>query len=150
MQWICDSCGARINEASDGWLEWLNREENGRRVNHSPRIVHIRPASPRPHGCQYDQRAEFQKEQNLVNDLPLTEFTGADGLITLLSFVSDGYFGQEPALEIIKRLQVPDYDLVRRHFDAAIGEGVFEPNTKPSYYGVDDIQAVKNWLERQD
>lgn len=150
MQWVCDSCSSHINEASDGWLEWLNREEGGTRLNHSPRIVHARHASPRPQGCQYDQRVEFQRGRNNVNDLPLTEFTGADGLITLLSFVSDGYFGQEPALEIIKRLQVPDYDLVRRHFDAAIGEGVFEPNTKPGYYGVHDIRAVKEWLERQE
>lgn len=150
MQWVCDSCGSRISEASEGWLEWLNREENGERVNHSPRIVHIRPASPRPHGCQYDQRAEFQRTESLVNDLSLTEVTGADGLITLLSFASDNYFGQEQALEIIKRLHVPDYDLVRRHFDAAIADGVFEPNTKPDYYSLDDIEAVKAWLERQN
>lgn len=150
MQWVCDSCGGRINEAREGWLEWLNHEENGRRVNHSPRIVHIRPASPGQRGCQYNQRAEFQTGQYIVGDLSLTEVTGADGLMTLLSFVSDDYFGKEQALEIIKRLHVPDYDLVRRYFDAAIGNGVFEPNTKPGYYGVDDIQAVKNWLEQQE
>ncbi|MNJ31553.1 hypothetical protein D3C77_261940 [compost metagenome] len=150
MQWVCDSCGGSINEAREGWLEWLNREENGRRVNLSPRIVHIRPASPAQQGCQYNQRAEFQRGQYNVNDLSLTEVTGDDGLMTLLGFVSEGYFEKEQALEIIKRLHVPDYDLVRRHFDAAIGEGVFEPNTKPGYYGVDDIQAVKRWLERQE
>lgn len=150
MQWVCDSCGGRINEAREGWLEWLNHEENGKRVNHSPRIVHTRPASPGQNGCQYNQRAEFQTGQHIVGDLSLTEVTGADGLMTLLSFVSDDYFGKEQALEIIKRLHVPDYDLVRRHFEAAIGDGVFEPNTKPGYYGVDDIQAVKSWLERQE
>jgi len=150
MQWVCDSCGGRINEAHEGWLEWLHREEGGKRVNSSPRIVHIRPASPGQRGCQYNQRAEFERGQYIVGDLSLTEVTGDDGLMTLLSFVSDGYFEKEQALEIIKRLHIPDYDVVRRHFDAAIGEGVFEPNTKPGYYGVDDIQVVKRWLERQE
>ncbi|MNJ78170.1 hypothetical protein D3C77_758450 [compost metagenome] len=80
----------------------------------------------------------------------MNELVGTDGLITLLCRLSEGHLGQEPALELIKRLQVPDYDLVRNHFKEAISAGVFEPDTKPGYYSTDDIKAVKNWLERQE
>lgn len=150
MRWVCDSCGDRIKKANDGWVEWLVRDEGGQDVNHSPRIVHARFASPHSNGCQYNQNAVFSQQQSTVRDESLNEFVGTDGLITLLCYLSEGFFDQESALELIKRLQVPDYDLVRRHFDEAIGQGVFEPDTKPGYYGVDDIQAVKNWLKRQD
>lgn len=150
MQWVCDSCGARIKNTNDGYVEWLVRDENGKEVNHSPRIVHARFASPRPNGCQYNQNTVFSEQQSTVRDGSLNEYVGTDGLITLLSYVSDKYFSKEPALELIMRLQVPDYDLVRRHFDEAIGQGVFEPDTKPGYYNVGDIQAVKQWLEQQE
>ena len=149
MQWICDTCGTRINNVSDGWVEWQNRSENGTRSKHSPRLVHQPQSSPNAGGCQYDQDELFANGQNTVGDLPLEQFVGTDGLITLLSFVSDGYFELEQCLELIKRIQVPDYDLVRGHFKEAIGEGVFEPNTKPGYYDVRDIQAVKRWLNER-
>jgi hypothetical protein len=38
----------------------------------------------------------------------------------------------EQSLELIKRIQVPDCDLVRDHFDEAIGEGVFETIPGPA------------------
>lgn len=151
MQWICDTCRTQISNVNDGWAEWQAREENnGVWVKHSPRIVHHRPSSPRPNGCQYDERALHANGRNIVGDLPLSHFVGADGLITLLGFISEGYFELEQCLELIKRTQVPDYDLVRGHFEEAIGAGVFEPNSKPGYYDVDEIQAVKRWLSERE
>jgi hypothetical protein len=147
MQWICDTCSTPISEVKDGWVEWQARNDDGVWIKHSPRLVHHRPASPRTHGCQYDQDAIYANGRNIVGDLPLDHLVGADGLITLLSFVSDGDFGLEPSLDLIQRLQVPDYDLVRHHFDEAIREGVFEPNSKPGYYDVHQIEAVKDWLK---
>lgn len=149
MQWICDTCGARINNVSDGWVEWQSRNENDTWIKHSPRLVHHRPSSPRPSGCQYDEDALFANGGNIVGDLPLGQLVDTEGLISLLSFVSDGHFELEQCLELIKRIQVPDYDLVRGYFDEAISEGVFEPNTKPGYYDVGAIQAVKRWLDER-
>jgi hypothetical protein len=142
MQWICDTRGTRINNVSDGWVEWQARNENGTWIKN-------RPSPPRPDGCQYDEDTLHANGRNIVGDLPLEQFVGTDGLITLLSFVSDGYFELEQSLELIKRIQVPDCDLVRGHFDETIGEGVFEPNIKPGYYDVREIQAAKRWLDQR-
>ena len=150
MQWKCDACGGSIDNVNHGWVEWQSRKENGEWIKHSPRLVHHRPFSPRPHGCQYNGDEIFANGGNIVGDLALDQFTGTDGLITLLSLVSDKYFDLEESLELIKRIQVPDYDLVRSHFDEAIGAGVFEPNTKPGYYDVREIQQVKQWLADRD
>lgn len=150
MQWICDTCGTQISNVDDGWVEWQVRQEKGAWVNHSPRLVHNGSSSPLGVGCQYDQRVLHANGGNIVSDLPLSHFVGADGLITLLGFISEGYFELEQCLELIKRTQVPDYDLVRGHFEEAIGAGVFEPNSKPGYYDVDEIQAVKRWLSERE
>lgn len=151
MQWICDTCGERINNVKDGWVEWQARQNaEGKWIKHSPRLVHIRPTSPRRDGCQYDEHRIYANGRNIVGDLPLESFIGTSGLITLLEFVSDRAFELEESLELIKRIQIPNYDLVRSHFDEAIAEGVFEPNTKPGYYDQDQIDRVKAWLDSQE
>jgi hypothetical protein len=148
MQWICDTCSGRINNVEDGWVEWQARKnDEGQWIKHSPRLVHKRPASPRKDGCQYDGDQLYANGRNIIGDLPLESYVGTDGLINLLEFVSDRDFEHEESLELIKRIQIPNYDLVRAHFDEAIGEGVFEPNAKPGYYGQDEIIRVKEWRD---
>jgi hypothetical protein len=53
---------------------------------------------------------------------------------------------QDEVLEMSKRLHVPGYEHTRLHFDEAIREGVFEPNTVPGYYWQLNIEAVDQWL----
>jgi hypothetical protein len=151
MQWVCDTCGMHIRNADEGYVEWQNREEDEDVIRSAPRIVHARPSSPKPYGCQYDQDEVFAKCGATVGDLSLSELVGPSGLVSLLEFVSEGYFGLEPCLDLIQRVHVPDYDLVRNHFEKAISEGVIEPSGKPGYYDAQDIESVKSWLaERQD
>ncbi|MFG0753797.1 hypothetical protein ACF8O8_13350 [Pseudomonas sp. TYF_14] len=148
MQWICDTCGGRINSVKDGWVEWQScQNEEGHWVKHSPRLVHHLPASPLKGGCQYDGDFIFENGRNIVGDMPLDNYVGTDGLINLLEFLSDQSFELEQTLELIKRIQIPNYDLARSYFDEAIGEGVFEPNAKPGYYGQDQINRVKEWID---
>ena len=74
-------------------------------------------------------------------------YVGTDGLIILLELLSDQSFELEQTSELIKRIQIPNYDLAQSYFDEAIGEGVFEPNAKPGYYDQDQINRVKEWID---
>ena len=70
----------------------------------------------------------------MVLDLPLDSFLGSDGLMSLLALVAEHRVKSTEVLEMIKRLHIPGYEHTRLHFDEAISEGVFEPNTVPGYY----------------
>lgn len=151
MQWICDTCGERIETVAAGWIEWQTKSgADGVWKKHSPRLVHHRPASPRVNGCQYDEDRIYKHGGYIVGDLPLDQFVGTDGLLTLLSFVSEGYFELEESLELIKRIQIPNYDLARPYFNEAIGEGIIEPSSKPGYFSQHEINLVKNWIDQQN
>jgi len=141
--WICDSCHQPITDVSHGWVEWLTRNEGGKHIGRGLRLVHHCSAhEPLDGRCQCDVRAERARDVSSLSDLPLTDFVGPDGLITLLSLIADEEVPTEEVLEMIKRLHVPGYEHARFHFDAAIADGVFEPNTRPGYYSIHDINAV--------
>jgi len=147
-EWTCDTCGGRITEAKDGWVEWLYEHDSDR--EYGLRLVHHRPASPRPGGCQYDGREEFARSRNSVKDLELPFFLSPDGLMQLLQMVSDGRFSdREEVLEMIKRLHVPGYEKAHRHLEAAVAEGVYEPNAPLMYPFQDQIQLTNEWLDRE-
>ena len=137
--WTCDTCKQQISKTEDGWVEWLMNKGEGK--GKGLRIVHYKPASPLlPEGsCQY---AERNYPDSVLYDLPLEQFLGPDGLMTLLSFLADSKLPKEEILETIKRLHVPGYEEARPYFNIAISEGVFEPNTAPGYYLQSNIQAV--------
>jgi hypothetical protein len=151
-EWTCDTCGEIIKSVEDGWVEWVQiRQPDGTARGRNLRLVHRAPASPRrPNGtCQFDQRAEFRRDGGTVGDASLDEYVGADGLVTLLEMISDQRAPTEEVLTLIQRLHVPGYEQARHHFDAAISEGVFEPNTKPGYYRVSEIDKVLKWLRER-
>ncbi|MCH5138164.1 hypothetical protein JMF89_13235 [Clostridiaceae bacterium UIB06] len=143
--WICDNCGEKIENIEDGWVEWLEtkREDSIFNLYQGIRIVHRSK-------CNYDQHLVYNKHNAIVGDSDLESFSGADGLIDLLSFISEGYFdNNEELLEIIKRIHIPGYEEARPYFDEAIYEGVFEPNTKPGYYTQRNIQAVLDYIKKK-
>ena len=147
--WICDTCGQLINSPEQGWVEWLSDDAGGgRRRGHGLRLVHHSPFSPRApkRDCQYVETAS----KSIVNDLPLEHYLGPDGLTDLLAFLAEDEIAKDEVLEMIKRLYVPGYEHARHHFDAAIADGVFEPNTMPGYYSQHDINAVLEWLKTND
>ncbi|MFB9114822.1 hypothetical protein QSH39_019755 [Xanthomonas arboricola pv. corylina] len=154
--WTCDECGKPILSVEDGWVEWLNgsRGQQWEGTLHRLRLVHYRSASPyadRRNACYHDEKHWFAAKKYTVSDLPLSEFTGPDGLVTLLAFLADKRFAEpSEVLELIKRLYVPNYEATRLHFDAAIANGVFEPRTAPSYYDQEEMRAVLNWVREQE
>jgi hypothetical protein len=114
------------------------------------RLVHDFNASPRqhtPHGCQFDSDAEFERDGGIVGDLPLEEFTGPDGLMQLLSMLAENQLPQNEVIEMIKRIHIPGYERARFHFDRAIAEGVFEPNTMPGFYTQSDIKKTFEFIQ---
>ncbi len=151
QHWICDTCGENIENQKDGWVEWIVVRNGEEREGRDLRLVHHMPASPlgKPQGCQFDEKTEFSKDQGILADLPLENFLGSNGLMRLLSFLSQNELPKEEVLEMIKRLFIPGYDVARHHFKRAIYEGVFEPNMPENYYFLHDIEATIEFLERE-
>jgi len=140
--WICDKCGERIESVDEGWVEWLTIPDNDSVYGHISKDIRIVHRVD----CIYDGQKVFLNYNATVSDLDLKWFAKKDGLMDLLSFISDDRFeDKEEVLEIIKRIHIPGYEEARHHFDAAIYEQVFEPNTKPSYYSQRDIEQVINY-----
>lgn len=97
----------------------------------------------------FNERAEFAKDEGTIADNSLTEFLGADGLMRLMVFISESELPTSEVLEMIKRLHIPGYEQARKHFKAAIHAGIFEPNMPENYYNQSDIQATKEFINKQ-
>jgi len=114
--WRCDSCGDFITSVQAGWVEWLvSEDKHGNDVLSGLRLVHRgRQKKVRNHNCRYDPLQEFRNNKTLVEGLPLNGLVGADGLMVLLSLVAEGGLPHAEILELVKRVQVPGYELIRR------------------------------------
>jgi len=149
--WNCDSCGQPIQEADHGWVEWIEfatgspKHGTGRDL----RLVHHVPHSPSG-ASQINQKCEYAADEGLVHDVSLTSVQGPNGLMLLLTLLSDGVLPKEEVLEMIKRVRIPGYENARLYFSAAISAGVFEPNTKARYYFDHQIEATNEWAESQE
>jgi hypothetical protein len=153
--WICDTCGEKIENPKDGWVEWIvvgAGFRGGIKTGRDLRLVHHIPASPlgKPYGCQFNGPEERAKDGGIISDLSLEYFLGPDGLMRLLALISEDELPKEEVLEMIKRLHIPGYEIARHHFDRAIEAGVFEPNTPKDYYHMRDIEATIKFLEEED
>lgn len=116
--WYCDTCGERIERATDGWLEWRVEEDAAKQLRMTAfRIVHHQGAGPRKDtrsGCCYPPappRASYT-----IADGHLHWYVGEDGLATLLRGLqrSSRALDVESGFEIIRRLHVPQYEEARR------------------------------------
>jgi hypothetical protein len=150
--WICDSCGSEIEDVAHGWVEWLTKYEDGKRSSRGLRLVHHCVYSPREgrHKCQYDGNYEYQKDGHTISDTDLKSCLGSNGLMDLLSMLSDDEAPKDDIIEMIKRLHIPGYEHARFHFQAAINDGAFDPNTKPGFYPLRDIEATLAWAKEYE
>jgi hypothetical protein len=113
--WRCDSCGDVITSVQAGWVDWLASEDkHGKDVLSGIRLVHRGPRQKaRKHNCRYDPLKEFRSRKTIVEGLPLNRLVGADGLMVLLSLLAEGELPHTEILELVKRVQIPGYELVR-------------------------------------
>jgi hypothetical protein len=146
-RWYCDACGQPIRHSTEGWVEWLVRIDGLERSSRGLRLVHHRPASPRPQGCQYNAREEFHRDRSTLGDLGLESFLGPDGLTQLLSLFSEYNLPREQVIEMLKRLHTPGYERARFHAQDAATEGVIEPNLPPGFYWQDELAKVLEFAD---
>lgn len=142
-KWICDTCGKEVT-ADNGIVEWITLYNNGSYKGKELRIVHGTDE------CAYNEKVLDTGRKESSSERDLCFFLGADGLMDLLSMVSDDILPKEEVLEIIKRIHISGYEQARLYFDEAISEGVFEPNTKPNYYKQSDIKAVLKFIKKKN
>lgn len=127
QQWYCDSCGEVIESVENGWFEsYADRDnlfkEKGFRIVHDNR------------GCMYNENLMY-KDGKSVSDSNLDSFTGADGLVGLLSKIQLEYVEDNAELiEIIRRLHVPYYEEARKYHDEAEVDGYFDGENEITRY----------------
>src|SRR5215472_5627034 len=104
-----------ITSVQAGWVEWLASEDkHGNDILRGLRLVHRgRQKNAGNHDCRYDPLVEFRSGRTIVEGPPLERLVGADGLMVLLSFLAEGELPHREILELVKRLQIPGYELVR-------------------------------------
>ena len=114
------------------------------------RLVHSRNASPRrqePCGCQYNPRDEFRKNRGIVEGLALDRFTGADGLMLLLSMIAGRELPVQELIELAKRVQIPGYEAAYELFHDAVSEGVIAPAIATGFYLQCEICDAVRWAK---
>ena len=149
--WRCDSCGEIIGSLQAGWVEWLAAED----AKEEPkvgglRLVHRHNTSPRsrgPNGCQYNPRDEFRKNRGIVEGLALDRFAGPDGLMLLLSLITERELPVKELIELAKRVQIPGYEAVYELVPEAVREGVIAPSISSGFYLQCEIWDVLKWAK---
>jgi hypothetical protein len=103
--WHCASCPKLIRSVNDGWVEWLaSEDESGATILSGLRMVHRE-------SCRYDVRTVFRNTRSVAEGLSLECFVGPDGLSLLLSFLAEGDLPAAEVIRLVKRVQIPGYEL---------------------------------------
>lgn len=151
--WRCDVCGKLLIDLQAGWVEWVATEDSkGKPKVSGLRLVHGSSASPRrqkPYACQYDPQDEFKKNRGIVEGLPLDRFAGTDGLMLLLSMITERELPLQELIELTKRVQIPGYEAVYEQGHRAVSEGVIAPAIGLGFYLQSEILDVLNWASCQ-
>jgi hypothetical protein len=154
--WICDTCGGKIRSPEEGLIEWDSvDDEKGILRRSNLRLIHGPSASPliklnlKKKGCAFDMRKEHFWTAGGVGNRPLVDFIGPDGLIRLLSLLSEGEFPLAEVVQMIKRLHIPGYEMAREYFRAATFEGILAPGIQDDFCSQRDIEAVLKWMEER-
>jgi hypothetical protein len=153
LGWRCDSCGHMIATIVDGWVEWLATESDyGNETLSGLRLVHRESVhqNGRDHSCRYDPRNEFRNNRTIVEGLPLERFVGPDGLMLLLSLLLAGELPQAEILELVKRIQIPGYELARNLPQKRNGSNLLIPVLGHECYLQSEIREMIEWTLRKE
>ncbi len=145
--WICDTCGQPIENAGQGFLEWLERydKQSKATINRGIHIVHHAIHSPNKESgrnCYFERFAEFRKDGSTLSGGHLDTFLGDDGLTQLLAMLGDGFQLRDELLEVIMRLHIENYERARPHLKRAVSEGGIEPNMRAGFHWQQDLRSV--------
>jgi hypothetical protein len=145
--WICDTCGQRIKNAGEGWLEWLSRSDEGRRkiIARELHLVHHAMYSPfakTEQDCYFNEEQEVAKDGSTSSGSHLENFLDDDGLTELLAILGDGFELQDKLLEVIMRLHIRNYEEARPNLERARSEGIIEPNMREGFHLQQELKTV--------
>jgi len=108
--WVCDACGARINIAADGCVQWVRLDREEGRVIFELHLVHA--DNSRPPG---DELKCTVDGANTIATYPLVGLLGATGLQRLFEFTANPNWPLEEVLEMMRRLHMEGYEARRFH-----------------------------------
>jgi len=142
MVWICDSCGNPIEQAQDGWIEWIIVYDSDKRrvaAARDLRLVH------HSRECRFDWMVERRRDNGIVHDDGLESFLGTDGLVRLLRMMArpNGLDPSDIAV-LVSRLHVPGYEQARTHIRTASSEGLFSLDDDTGLLRLDQIEVLLN------
>jgi hypothetical protein len=148
--WRCDSCADIITSVQAGWVEWLASEDkHGNDILRGLRLVHRGgQKNARNHNCRYDPLEEFRSGRTIVEGLPLERLVGADGLMILLSLLAEGELHHREILELVKRVQIPGYELVRNLSPRGQHSKLLSPVLSHGYYLQSEIREMLGWANQ--
>lgn len=139
--WRCDSCADMITSVQAGWVEWLASEDkHGNDILRGLRLVHR--GRQKNHNCRYDPLEEFRSGRTIVEGLALESLVGADGLMILLSLLAEGELPHREILELVKRVQIPGYELVRNLSSRGQRSKLLSPVLRHGYYLQSEIRQM--------
>jgi hypothetical protein len=148
--WRCDSCADMITSVQAGWVEWLASEnEQGNDILRGLRLVHRGgQKNARNRNCRYNPQEEFRSGRTIVEGLPLERLVGADGLMILLSLLAEGELPRPEVLELVKRVQIPGYELVRNLSPRGQYSKLPSPVLSKGYYLQSEIREMLAWANQ--
>ena len=149
--WFCDTCGEVINNAEEGWLEWIH-DYRGDGKHHSFRITHHSSYSPLNKDHQGEGCYKYGNTPGRM-DNHLDIFLGSKGLVYLMSKLDVGPLHQptekEPGVrsirewcEIVRRLHLPYYEEARRYWALAKEDGFFDEANEVWIYSPETLKKI--------
>jgi NAD-dependent dihydropyrimidine dehydrogenase PreA subunit len=142
-QFYCDTCGNIIEKPEDGWVEWIGKSIDGKKVNYDFRI------------CHHKRECQIMIEEPYLKDLPLVSFIGEKGIIRMLNFIDIGktfesdenYSGPflknfRQYTEFFRRLTIPYYEEARIHWADAEYDGEHSGQNEVSLYLPDRLKRL--------
>lgn len=152
--WKCDTCGQKIKNAGEGWLEWIGRYDDLSEsiINRDIHIVHHALYSPYKDtggDCFFNKKVEFKRDKSTPAGSHLDTFLGNDGLTQLLEMLGDDFQPRDKLLEIIMRLHVDNYEQAYLFLERAVSEGVVEPNMRKGFHWQEDLRTVAKEFQTQ-
>jgi hypothetical protein len=89
----------------------------------------------------------IQKNWGIVEGLALDRFAGPDGLMLLVSMISERELPLRELIELAKRMQIPGYEAAYGLVHDAVSEGVMAPCISSGFYLQCEIWDVLKWAK---